>query len=38
MGSSNFGASDALACAWATPANIKIVRGIVACAMVSDRM
>ncbi len=37
MGSSNFGAFDALAFASAAPANNTILRGILACAMVSDR-
>lgn len=36
MGSSTFGGIDALAFASIAPVNIKIVRGIGACAMVSD--
>jgi len=37
MGSSNFGEVGALAFASVAPASSKIVRGIDACAMASDR-
>jgi hypothetical protein len=37
MGSTSFGVIEAMAFAAIVPASIKIVRGIDACAMVSDR-